>query len=157
MSMISRNKRKPNGNVLVEFALSSSLLMFLFMGTFQFGYSFYQYNTLTNAIRGGVRYASMAKISNPGNGTVPATYIDAIRNTVVYGSPVVGDSPTPIVKGLKPSDVDVTVTFDAKFVPQTVTVKVNQFVIDAVVKKFTINGKPSLQMPFLGQYCPVSC
>jgi Flp pilus assembly protein TadG len=149
--------RKRNGNVLVEFALSSSLLMFIFMGTFQFGYSFYQYNTLTNAIRGGVRYASMAKISNSGNGSVPSAYITAIRNTVVYGSPVISDNPKPIIKGLQPSDVDVAVTFDAKYVPTAVTVKVTKFTIDAVVKQFTINGKPSLQMPFLGQYCPVSC
>lgn len=149
--------RKRNGNVLVEFALSTSLLMFLFLGTFQFGYSFYQYNAIQNAVRGGVRYASMAKISNMGNGVLSPTYIDNVRNMVVYGSPTATDASKPIVPGLLPSNVDVSVAFDTKFVPQTVTVKITSYTIDAVVKKFPITNKPLLQMPFLGQYCPISC
>jgi len=152
---IPRSTRKRNGNVLVEFALSASILMFIFLGTFQFGYSFYQYNTLENAVRGAARYASMAKISNSGNGVVPTAYSTAVKNMVVYGSTTTGVK--PLIPGLTTSKVDVTVTWDAKFVPQTVTVKLNSFTIDAVVKKFPVNGKPSLQMPFLGQYCPISC
>ncbi len=150
-----RTRRKQGGNVLVEFALASTVLVFLFLGTFQFGYSFYQYNSLVNAVRGAARYASMAKISNMGNGATPATYSDAVKNMVVYGSPTGGTK--PIVYGLTTADVNVTVGYDAKFVPINVTVNVSQFTIDAVVKKFVINSKPSLKMPFTGSYCPTGC
>jgi len=152
-----QTRPRQRGNVLIEFALSSTLLVFLLLGTFQFGYAFYQYNSLVNAVRSGVRYASMAKISNQGNGTLSADYIDSIRKTVVYGSPVATQEDTPVVRGLAPSDVEVEVGFDGKFVPQIVTVRVTRFTVDAIVRNFTINGKPSLQMPFLGQYCPVGC
>jgi Flp pilus assembly protein TadG len=157
--MISRIPvlRRRNGNVFVEFALSATLLVFLFLGTFQFGYTFYLYNALTNAVRSGARYASMAKISNNGNGAVPANYQTAIRNVVVYGSPTVPVNAIPVVPGLSPSDVGVIVTWDSKFVPQTVTVRVNSFQIDALVRKFSINNKPSLQFPYMGQYCPIGC
>ena len=40
---------------MVEFALSATILMLIFLGTFQFGYAFYQYNTLANAVRGAAR------------------------------------------------------------------------------------------------------
>lgn len=155
--MIRRRANSQRGNVLLEFALSSTLLVLLLFGTFQFGFAFFQYNSLVNAIRNGTRYASMAKISNQGNGVIPAGYISAIRNTVVYGNPNPGESATPIVHGILPGDVEVLVGFDVKFVPQTVTVRVKKFEIDAVLRKFVINNKPSLQMPFTGQYCPIGC
>src|SRR5436190_11955685 len=68
-SMISPSSRKRllgsrSGNVMIEFALSASMLVTLLLGTFQFGYAFYKYNALVNAVRGGTRYASMTKISN---------------------------------------------------------------------------------------------
>jgi Flp pilus assembly protein TadG len=155
MKSALRPTRKRNGSVMVEFALSATILMLIFLGTFQFGYAFYQYNTLANAVRGAARYASMAKISNSGNGVVPTAYADKVKNTLVYGDPAGGT--TPVVAGLATSNVDVSVGWDAKYVPLSVTVKLSSFEINAVVKKFTITNKPSLQMPFLGQYCPLSC
>ena len=149
--------RKRNGNIFVEFALCSSLLLLLFLGTFQFGFAFYNYTELVNAVRSGARYASMAKLSNQGNGVVPAAYTTAIQNMVVYGTTAPSQSATPLVAGLLPSNVSVNVSFDGKFVPQSVTVKVNNFTIDTVVKQFPITDKPSLQMPFVGQYCPIGC
>lgn len=145
------------GSVFVELALCSTVLMLLFTGTLQFGYSFYLYNSLVNAVRGGARYASMATISNQGNGVLSSAYIDAVRKTVVFGSPTAPVDSMPIIPGLTTSNVDVSVGFDAQYVPRTVTIKINTFTIDAIVKQFVISDKPSLKMPFLGQYCPVSC
>jgi len=76
---------------------------------------------------------------------------------VVFGPPTAADNAKPLVPGLTPSEVTVTVAFDGKFVPLSVTVFVNSYTIDAVVTTFTITNKPSLQMPFLGQYYPLSC
>ena len=155
MKQPTRRFGSRRGNAFVELALCSTVLMLIFTGTLQFGYSFYQYNSLINAVRGGARYASMATISNQGNGILSNSYVTAVQNTVVYGSPTAGS--TPIVPGLTTSDVDVTANFDGLFVPKTVTVKIKTFTIDGIVKKFTMSDKPSLQIQFLGQYCPVSC
>lgn len=142
---------------MIEFALCSTLLILFFLGTFQFGFAFYQYNLLNSAVRGGVRYASLAKISNQGNGILSSAYILNVQNVVVYGTPTPTGSSTPIIPGLTAANVDVSIGVDARFVPLTVTVKINTMTIDAIVKTFTITGKPVLQMPFLGQYCPVGC
>ena len=47
------------GNAMLEFALATGILLPAFVGTFQFGYTFYVYNNLDTAVRGGARYASM--------------------------------------------------------------------------------------------------
>lgn len=142
---------------MIEFALCSTLLILFFLGTFQFGFAFYQYNLLNSAVRGGVRYASLVKISNQGNGILSPAYIQNVQNVVVYGTPTPTGFSTPIIPGLTAANVDVSIGVDARFVPLTVTVKINTMTIDAIVKTFTITGKPVLQMPFLGQYCPVGC
>lgn len=150
--------RDRGGNVLLEFALTTSLMMFLLFGTFQFGQALLTYNNLVNAVRHGARYASMAKISNSGNAVLSNAYIDAARNAVVYGDPFVTDSnQTPIVAGLTPSQVDVQVEFDAGNVPRMVTVRLNSYTINAIGTNFTIQNKPSLQMSFLGKYCSTGC
>ena len=46
------------GNTLVEFALSFSLLVPVFLGVYEFGYAFYVYNEMQTAVRSGARYAS---------------------------------------------------------------------------------------------------
>ena len=43
---------------MVEFALASVILIPTFVGTFQFGYTFYVYNLLCTQVRAGARYAS---------------------------------------------------------------------------------------------------
>jgi len=150
--------RSRRGNVLLEFALTSSLMMFLLLGTFQFGQALHTYNSLVNAVRHGARHASMAKISNSGNASLSSAYVDAVRNAVVYGDPTVSDTEkVPIVPGLEPSQVDVQVEFDSGNVPRSVTVRLNSYTINAVGTSFTIQNKPSLQMPFLGQYCSTGC
>src|SRR5439155_7962176 len=62
IAMTQRSKkrlRSRGGNAMVEFALASSLLIPIFLGTFQFGYTFYVYNLLSSQMRAGSRYASM--------------------------------------------------------------------------------------------------
>lgn len=150
--------RRRRGNALLEFALTSSLMTFLLLGTFQFGQGLLTYNSLVNGVRHGARYASMAKISNSGNASLSSAYVDAVRNAVVYGDPAVAETDKPpIVPSLQPSQVDVQVEFDAGNVPRNVTVRLNSYTINAVGTSFTIRNKPSLQMPFLGQYCPTGC
>jgi Flp pilus assembly protein TadG len=142
------------GNAMLEFALSATILSSAFAGIFQFGYSLYVYNELEGAIRGGVRYASLLKLSNAGNATTPTSFSDAVKNMVVYGTPSPADGQTPIAPGLSTGIVSVVVSFDPTTkVPIYVTVSISSLTVDAVFRTFTFTGKPTLKMPYFGQYC----
>ena len=142
------------GNALIEFALSAMVLTYLFTGVFQFGYSMYLYNELEGAIRAGARYASLSTISTSGSG-VDTAWRDKVKNVVVYGTPSPSGSPTPVVPGLDIGNVAATFTY-AGGVPSYVTVSVSSYSLDAVVKTITLTNKPSLSMPFMGQFCLIS-
>jgi len=146
---------------MIEFALSATVLIYAFTGVFQFGYSMYLYNELQGAVRAGARYASFASISNAGTGTQDTTWRDKVRNVVVFGTPSPSGSPSPVVPGLAVGNVDATATFSAASggaaqTPLYVTVAINSYSIDAVVKTFNLSNKPLLKMPFMGQFCLVS-
>jgi len=153
----TRNKPRfgsRRGNAMIEFALASMVLVYTLAGVFQFGYSMYLYNELVGAVRAGARYASLAKISNSGDKSLPSGYNTAVKNMVVYGntSPANGDQ--PVVPGLTTSMVnDVVINWDSGNVPTDCTVSINSYTIDAVFKTFTLSGKPFYKIPFFGQYC----
>ncbi len=140
------------GSAMVEFALSSLVLIPAFTGTFQFGYSLYLYNELVSAVRAGARYASLEGLSNAGDGTTPSGYTTPIKQMVVYGDPT-ASSGTPVVPGLAASAVSVSVTFDSGNTPSAVTVGISSYSIDAIFKTFTFTGKPSFTTPYFGKYC----
>jgi Flp pilus assembly protein TadG len=141
------------GNAILEFALSSTILIYVFTGVFQFGYSMYLYNELEAGVRAGIRYASLAGISNSGDSSIPAAYSTAVQNMVVYGTPSPGASPMPVIKGLRTGVVTVGVNFDSGHVPTDVSVKISTYSVDAIFKTFTFANKPVLQMPYFGKYC----
>jgi Flp pilus assembly protein TadG len=141
------------GNAMLEFALCSTILIYAFTGVFQFGYSLYLYNELEAGVRAGVRYASLAGISNTGDSSIPTAYTTAVRNMVVYGTPSPGANPAPVIRGLTTGVVTVGVTFDGKGVPTDVSVKISSYSIDAIFKTFTFTNKPVLKMPYFGKYC----
>jgi Flp pilus assembly protein TadG len=141
------------GNAMIEFAMAGMVLTYAFTAVFQLGYSMYLYNELVGAARAGARYASLAKLSNAGDNSVPAAYATAIKNMVVYGntSPANGDQ--PVVPGLTTGQVSVNMTWDAGGVPSYCTVSISSYTIDAVFKTFTLTSKPSYKVPYFGQYC----
>ena len=98
--------RNNDGNVLVEFAIGSGLLVAAFVGTFQFGYTFLQYNNMKNAVARGARYASLILYDSP-NDTPSNSFQSAVQNMVVYGTTTAGT--TPVVPGLTAGNVSVTV------------------------------------------------
>ena len=138
---------------MLEFALSSTILIYAFTGTFQFGYSMFRYDQLEAAVRAGARYASLAEIDNNDDSTVPTTYSDAVKNMTVYGTPSPGVNPTPVVTGLTTGIVTVGVDFDGKGVPTYVSVKISSYSVDAIFKTFAFTNKPILKLPFFGKYC----
>jgi Flp pilus assembly protein TadG len=141
---------------MLEFALGSSLLLAAFGGTFQFGYTFYQYNSLATAVSDGARYASL----RPYNSTTTTPKDDfklAVQNMVTYGNPAGGT--TAIVPGLTISNVTLTPSFKNSAgvllsVPQFMTVSISGYKIDAIFASTTFTGKPTVTYPYLGIYSP---
>jgi Flp pilus assembly protein TadG len=141
-----KNKSE-RGNALLEFALGWSILWALFAGIYQFGYTFYVYNTVLTSVANAAEMGSKMTYDTAS----PTTYSDALKNMVVYGSTTAGTN--PIVRGLATSNVTVTVNL-AGTIPSDVTITINNYTIDAVFTTFTFNGKPRATTVFMGQ---VSC
>lgn len=139
------------GNTLLEFALGFSLLVPLFAGLFQFGYTFWVYNQLQAAVHAGSRYAANLAYDSP-DATPSAAYAGAVRNTVVYGSPQGGT--TPLVPGLTPAHVRVEMIF-VRNAPATVVVDIDGLTISSVFRNYTMAGKPRAAFPYLGRWAPV--
>lgn len=150
------------GNAMIEFALSSLILIPLFLGAFQFGYTFYVYNLLCTQVRAGARYASIRTFNAGDNSSITA-FKTAVTNVVLCGNPA--GSGTVIAPGLAAKNIDVQITgadgnpASAANVPANVKVTTgsgdNAYQVNAVITTFTFTGKPSLQIPYTGQFAPI--
>src|SRR5439155_5522305 len=139
------------GNAMIEFALASLILLPMFFGAFQFGYTFYVYNLLCSQIRAAARYGSMRAFYAADS----SKYQTAVKNVVLYGNP--DGSGTAIEPGITAANVEVLLLgadgnpASASNVPATLTVRTasgaNAYQVDAVVTKFTFSGKPFLTIP----------
>jgi len=139
------------GNAMVEFALSFALLFPVLAGAYQFGYAFFIYNEMQTAVRAGARYASL-RTYNSATSTPAADYLAAVQNVVVYGSPAGGEQ--PVVPGLEPDNVTVTVAFESG-VPRQVTVGIENYQVDAVFRLLDFDKKPHVTMPYVGRFDPL--
>jgi Flp pilus assembly protein TadG len=110
---------KQKGVVLAELAITLPLLLFLVLGLAEFGRAFYQYTTLTKAVRDGARYLSSQALGTTGNVSLTPEEEAATKNLVVYGSEV--GTGTPVLDGLATSDVTVSADAAADHVTVTAT------------------------------------
>jgi Flp pilus assembly protein TadG len=138
-------RRRRTGNAVLEFALVFGLLWMLVAGAFRAGYSIYLYESLLNAVAGAARYAARVDFDEPNH-----TFVTAVRNMAVYGSPTVAGS--TLAPGLTPGHIAVTWTYDPKGVPLTITVAVTGYAADVVFQTFTWSGKPSITVRYAGSY-----
>jgi Flp pilus assembly protein TadG len=145
---------------MIEFGLAFSIMFALFVGVFQFGYSFYIYDHLTTSIRSGARYAAQktyvpTTTSTSTNPQALSCWSDAVKNLVVYGDPSTS-SGTPIVPNLTTSNVVVQAnTSGGNVVPDSITVKISTttpYVLDALFANISFSGKPNVTFPFTGIY-----
>jgi len=155
MKALKNSRRR--GNALIEFALAATVLIPIFLGTFQFGYAFYVYNLLSTQVRSGARFASMKKF-RCSNASSITNFKTAIKNVVRYGNP--SGTGTVIEPGLTDSQVSVSiktssgVDADATHTPIYVEVSTANYSVDAVFTTFNFNGKPTVRFPYLGVYSP---
>jgi len=148
--MRTRKNKSERGNALLEFALGFSVLWALFAGIYQFGYSFYIYNTMLTSVGNAAELGSKMTYDTAS----PSTYTSALKNMVVYGNTTAGT--TPIVPGLATSNVTVTVN-PAGGIPTDLTITINNFTIDAVFTRFTFNGKPRGTAVYMGNIICSTC
>jgi Flp pilus assembly protein TadG len=130
-------KRLEAGSALIEFTGALILLGTLLTGLFQIGYTLYTYETLIQAVRAGARYAAL---SAPKTSADPE-FTNAVRNLVVYGDPRPDAKAKPITPGLVPDQVDVFLE------PAAATVSLRGFTIDAVFRKISLDGRPTVTFP----------
>jgi Flp pilus assembly protein TadG len=143
--------KSERGNALLEFALGFSLLWALFAGIYQFGYSFYVYNTVLTSVGNAAELGSKMTYDTAS----PSTYTSALKNMVVYGNTTAGT--TPIVPGLGTSNVTVAVNPAGGSIPTDLTITINNFTIDAVFTRFTFNGKPRGTAVYMGNIICSTC
>ncbi len=147
---LRRLREDRRGNAMIEFAIGGSLLVAAFTGTFQFGYAFYQYNSLENAVNLATRYAAIRAYDS--STTTPSdAFKNAVKNMVVYGDPAGGTF--PVLPGLTTSNVTLTVTFTNN-VPTAMTVAVTGYTLDAAVTTINLSNKPKATYPYQGIYSP---
>lgn len=125
------------GNALIEFAGALILLATMFVGIFEIGYSFYTYGTLVTAVRAGARYAAL----QPRAAAADPTVANAVRNLVAYGDPAPAGHAQPLVPGLTPDSVELINT------PDSSTVSLRGFHLDALFMKVNLDGRPSSTFP----------
>ncbi len=144
-------RRACTGSVMVEFALGTGVLLGMFGGTFQLGYTFLQYNRLQTAVAQGARFASVIPYDSATT-TASDAFRNAVRNMVVYGSPTAGGS--PVVSGLTADNVNLTITF-ANGVPSAMTVSISGFTINSAFQHITLSGRPRVTYAYQGIWTPV--
>ena len=144
------------GSSMVEFALGSGVLVAAFTFTFQYGFIFYQYNALFNAVNNGAHFGAL-QIYDTTSATPSDTFSSAVKNMVVYGDPT-GTATTPVVRGLTTSNVNLSIgsigTSGSTFYPTSVTISISGYTINGVIGNFTLSGKPAVTYPYQGLYNP---
>ena len=143
---------------MIEFAIGVSILTASFAGAFTYGYTFYRYNTLLNAVSAGARYASLAQWDSVTQ-NASSTFETQIKNVVVYGNPNGGTE--PVVAGLTTSNVvltPITVRSGTStiYVPTHMRVSINGFSLSAIFQTITFNNKPRVEYPYQGLLTPVA-
>ncbi len=131
------SRRTQAGSALIEFAGSLILLSVMFSGIFEIGYSFYTYSELVTAVRAGARYAALQPRESAANPVVA----EAVRNLVVYGDPAPDDRAKPLVPGLTTDHVELVNG------PDTSTVSLHGFTLDALFMKVNLDGRPTVTFP----------
>jgi Flp pilus assembly protein TadG len=151
------HRRGRRGNAMVEFALAAGVLIPLFVGTFQFGYTFYVYNLLCSQMRAGARYASLLTFACSSANEI-TSFKTAVKNVVMYGNPA--GTGTVIEPGLTASQLDVEIKDSSgnnagpSNIPSYVYVTTVNYSVNAVITTFSFNGKPIVKFPYVGRYAP---
>jgi Flp pilus assembly protein TadG len=102
-----KSRIRERGAVLVEMALVTPILLLVMLATAEITRAFIDHNTLTKAVRNGVRHvASRALLGSTGIVFLNAALQTEAKNLVVYGN--TAGTGTPVLPGLAPANVTIT-------------------------------------------------
>lgn len=146
----TRSRRTRSGSALVEFGISFAVLISVFTGTFQWGWTFYQYNVLKTAVNNGARYASLRPYDATTTTPCPSFQL-AVQNMVMYGDPSGGTK--TVVPGLTKQNVNVSAAFTFG-APSSMTVSISGYSINAAFGSMTLTNKPKVTYAYQGVYSP---
>jgi Flp pilus assembly protein TadG len=132
-----KRRHSQAGSAMIEFAASLIILAGVFAGVFQIGYAFLTYGTLVSAVRAGARYSSLQQRGAAADPEVAK----AVRNLVVYGDPAPAEHSKPVVRGLTTGNVEIVNG------PDTSTVSLRGFEVDALFAKLKLDGRPTVTFP----------
>ena len=97
---------RSRGLAIVEFVIVVPICLMLVIATAEFGRAFLQYNTLTLAVRDGVRHlAGRALLGSTGTIDISGGLQQETQNLVVYGN--IWGAGSPVLPGLTRADVTV--------------------------------------------------
>ena len=131
-----RFARNERGMQLAELAIALPVCLVLFGATAEFGRFFYEYSTLAKATRAGSRYLATSGVD--------ATEDTRAKNIVVYGNPE--GTGSPVVKGLKTSNVTITRAGGAPSLPETVKVQITGYKYQPIFDLGALTKTPSLSL-----------
>ncbi len=156
VSRRSRRGKGRAGNSMLEFAIGWFIITTLFTATFQYGYTFYQYNALFNAVRGAAIYASVYPYDSS-SATPSTNYSTNVKNVAVYGN--YSGTGSALLTNLGTSNIVITMggigdSSAGTWAPVSVTVNITGYSINSVFGSFTASGKPKFTMPYTGVYQP---
>ena len=154
------------GSAMLEFAIGWFVMTTGFTAAFQYGYEFYQYNSLFKSVNNAAHYAALYPYD--ASCTTPSTtYSTNVKNMVVYGN--ASGTGSPVLTGLATTNVNLQVagTGDCaagNWAPTSVTVtiggkdasgtQVPTYTVSAIFGSFVIDGKPIVKYPYTGLYKP---
>ncbi len=141
-----------SGHAIIEISMAMPFLVGLLLGIWQFGYSFYNYAKLEQAVRAGARYASVA-LYDSASSTPSLAFQTAVQNMVVYGSPSPAAGTKAVALNLSTSNVVVTPTFTSG-VPTAMTVAINNYQMPTYFSSMTLSNKPAAWFPYVGTFGP---
>jgi hypothetical protein len=143
----TEHTRNQKGQSLLELALVLPLLMLIAFGAIEFGRAYYQYNTLTKALRDGARYMSYHIYSSAEETNC--------YNMVVYGN--TAGSGSPVLPGLTTSLIDMvssggTTPYSALNPPRFITIRVTGYPFNRLIPLIPINAtfRPEVTMRYVG-------
>ncbi len=136
------------GQSLLEFAVVLPLMLVIAFGVTEFGRAFYQYNTLSKALRDGARYMSSHTYSTSEQSNA--------KNMVIYGN--TSGTGSPVLPGLTSGQIAVipeggSTPYSELDPPEWVTVRATGYPFAPLVPsliKLNVNFRPEVRMRYVG-------
>ena len=133
--------KRQKGIAVVEFAVGVIILIVVMLAAAEAGRAFYSYQTLTKAVRNGVRYIASNSLNDVPAVELTNQKIADTRNMVIYGQLLAG---TPVLPSMDPDSIDVVQAFPSGGVNPyiQVTANYNYTPIFGAIPSLGLGGSP---------------